>query len=175
MDPVTLGLIGTAVSAVGMLSNAAAQSNAAEYNAAVARQNAEIMNQQGAAAAEAQSREARAKIGLMSANYAASGVDVGSGSPLDVLAESAAMAKLDNLTTKYNYSLKATGYQNSATLDTMNANNAMTSGFLSAAGTALGGAAKSLAYKNTGNPLPDTLTYGSSSNPGTTGTSAFLS
>lgn len=126
-----------AMTAVSAISQASQASNAAKYNAQVAEQNAQIARQQGAAAAEAQARQAKQQLGKMQANYAASGVDVGQGSPLDVLADSAAQAELDNLNTRYNYDLRARGFDNTSNLERSNASNAMSSGYLNAAGGAL--------------------------------------
>ena len=168
-----LAIVSTVVSALGAISQANAASDAADYNASVASQNAAIAQQQGQVAAAAQDKAARQKIGLMVANYGASGVDVGSGSPLDVLRESASTAKLDNLTTLYNYQLKSQGYSNTAALDSAQSDNATTAGYLSAAGTALGGASQAYSYAGTGNSLPDSLTYGSSSTT-PKGVNAFL-
>lgn len=168
-----LAIVSTVVSALGAISQANAASDAADYNAQIATQNAQIAQQQGQAAAAAQDKAARQKIGLMVANYGASGIDVGSGSPLDILRDSASTAKLDNLTTLYNYQLKSQGYTNTATLDSMQSDAATTSGYLSAAGTALGGASKAFSYAGTGNELPDSLTYGYSTTA-PKGVNAFL-
>lgn len=127
------------ISAVGSIMQGQSQAGASRYNAEVAQQNATIAEQQGEAAAEQQSVAARRKIGSMVANYGASGVDGASGSALDVLADSARMAALDNLTVKYNYKLKAMGYQNQAALDQSNAKNSETSGALGGVGAGLRG------------------------------------
>ena len=159
--------IGTGASALGSVMQGEGQSQASEYNAAIARQNAIIAQQQGAAAVQAQQRDASRKIGTMVANYGASGVQTDSGSPLDVLADSAAMATLDSLTLKYNYALKAAGYGSQATLDDMQAKTSSTSGVLGAVGTGLNGLSKGLSmYKDFGgNPIPGFGGYSSSGSP----------
>lgn len=167
---------GAATTAISQSQAADAQKKAAEYNAEVARQNAEIARQQGIAAAQAQDRQARQRMGQMRANMAASGVDPGVGSPLDVLADSARMAKLDNLTILWNAQAKAAGYGNSANLDDMlassaqqKADSATTAGVINGIGALAGGAAKvssmssgggSTSYGSSygsGNALPDSL------------------
>ena len=132
-------MVGAATAAVGAVSQGQAAGQAADYNAQVAQQNAVIAQQQGDAAAQAQSRDAQRKIGSMIASYGASGVQADAGSPLDVLADSVRMATLDNLTTKYNYALKAQGFGNQATLDTMNAETSRTSGLLNGAAALMKG------------------------------------
>lgn len=166
-DPITMLIAGTGAAAFGSVMQGEAQAQASEYNAAVARQNAVIAQQQGAAAVQAQQRDAARKIGSMVANYGASGVQTDSGSPLDVLADSAAMATLDSLTLKYNAALKAAGYQSQATLDNMQAETASTSGVLNAGASALKGYSMYTAFS--GNAIPG---FGSSS--GTVGPGAIV-
>lgn len=131
-DPVTMLLAGTAVKAVGSIAQGESQAGSYEFNASVARQNALIAAQQGAAAVDAQQRNATRRIGSMIAAYGASGVQGDAGSPMDVLADSARMAELDKLTTQYNYTLRAAGYESQAKLDLMGAESARTSGYLNA-------------------------------------------
>ena len=135
-----LAIAGTAMSAVGSLTQSSAQAGASRYNAGIANENAVIAEQQGNAAAEAQDRDARRKIGAAVASYGASGVDGGSGSAAEVLMDSARMAALDHLTVKYNYQLRANSYRNQASLAETNADNAETSGVFNA----LGGIGKGL-------------------------------
>lgn len=131
--------IAMAFSAVGAVKESQAQAATAELNSMVNKQNEGIALAQGAAAAEAQSRDAQRRIGAAVASYGAAGVDVGLGSPTDVLAESARMSALDALTIKYNYKLKAQGFATQANLDDMTASNAKTSGYFKAGGALLNG------------------------------------
>ena len=159
MAPGTLSLIGTAMSAVGMLSNASAQSSASNYNAQINQQNAVIAQQQGAAAQAEHDKQARLQIGQMAANYGASGVDSGQGSPLDVLQDSVKTAKLDNLMIGYNYDLRARGFQNSAALDSARASSASTSGLLGAAGAVASGYGAYSRMTPPGNKIAGVSTY----------------
>lgn len=149
-DPVTwavgLSALGTAVSAVGAIRQGQAAAASAEYNAKVAGQNEQIAAGQSVAASEALHRDQARKIGTAVASYGASGVDLATGSPTDVLADSARMAALDDLTLKYNYRLKGLGFQNQASLDTANAANSRTASYFSAAGSMLGGGARIAGY-----------------------------
>lgn len=151
----TAVLVASAViSAYGAIRAGQAQSAQAKYMGQVAQQNAIAANQQGAAAADAQHRDAMRKLGLMQANYGASGVDQSTGSPLDVFSDAVGQSTLDNLNTKYNYQLKALGYQNSASLDSATASDATTSGYLNAAGSLLGsGGNLYRRYSGTGTPV----------------------
>jgi hypothetical protein len=108
------------------------QKLAADYNSQIALQNAQIAEQQSGAASEAQQRDASRKIGAATAAYGASGVQTDSASAMDVLAESARNATLDNLTLKYNYALKAAGLKNQAALSEAEGEYASTASVLNA-------------------------------------------
>lgn len=149
-----LALASGVAGAAGSIISGEANAQSAEYNAAIARQNAVSAQQQGVAAQQAQARDAQRKIGAMIAGYGASGVS-GSASAADVLADSVRMATLDNLTTKYNYDLKALGYTDQAVLDDSSASNSRTSGVLGAVGSGLGGYAKYQYMSSGGNPIPN--------------------
>lgn len=132
-------VVSTGMSVAGSLIKGESQAQAYNYNAGIAAQNAQIAREQGEAAVQAQQRNAARRIGTMIANYGASGVQVDSGSPLDVLADSAAMATLDSLTIRYNYALKAAGFENQAALDRAAAKSSRTSGYFNAIGAGLSG------------------------------------
>jgi hypothetical protein len=153
----------TAAQAIGALQQGQAASNAANYNAQVAANNAEIARQQGAAAQEQQQRDSIRKIGAMRAGYGASGVEM-SGSPLDVLSDSVAQATLDGLTTKYNYDVRANGYSAQADLNRSQASSASTAGYLNA-GAAIGKGVSS--YAAAGYDLPFGLGSGKTGVSGT--------
>lgn len=139
-------IVAAVVTAYSAVRSGQAQSAAADYNKKVAQQNAAAMDQQSQAAREQQHQDLMRKLGLMQANYGASGVDPTTGSPLDVFADSVQKGTLDDLTTKYNYQMKALGYQNSATLDSFQSDQASTSGYLNGASALLGGASKAYGY-----------------------------
>lgn len=148
-------LFGTAVGgAYGSFMQGQAQSDAAKFNATVAKQNAGISRENAAIAGQAGSEQAwmvgqktRALTGGEQANQAASGVDVNSGSAVDVRASSTELGMLDALTVRsnaareaYGYKQQATSQEEQSTLDTFEAKNAMSAGELNAANTFLGSA-----------------------------------
>jgi hypothetical protein len=148
-DPITWAIVaagtaaaGTVVSAVGAIRQGQAAAGAANYNAQLAEQNAQIATAQGEAAAQAQQRDSQRNIGRALAAYGASGVQTDTGSPTDVLADSARGAALDNLNIKYNAKLRAMGLQAQAGLDRANASNSETAGYLNATSSILSGASK---------------------------------
>lgn len=135
-------IVGAAIAAVGAVRSATAKAQADRYNGEIATQNAAIATSQGEAAAQAQQRDAERQIGRGVAAYGASGVSVDSGSPTDVLADSARSAMLDNLTVRYNATLRGTAYKDQAALDTTEAANDTTSGYLNAASSVVGALGK---------------------------------
>lgn len=134
-------IAGTAVSVYAAVQSGKQQSAAAKYNQQVAQQNAQAAKEQGAEAALEKQRETAQKIGSMQANYGASGIDASTGTPLDVLTDSVRQGTLDSLTVQYDYNLRAAGYTDTATLDGTESKNDTASGYLNAAGAALGGTA----------------------------------
>jgi hypothetical protein len=152
--PAIIGLLSTGVSVAGTFVGAAAQKQAADYNAAVdtnnaviAQRNAEDARQRGIVAeqdVQLRTRALRAKqINILSERN----LDVGSGTPLDIIGDTAAIGKLDALTTRANFEREAIAHQTqrmnfqaSAETSRMAGRNAMFSGLISGVGTALGGA-----------------------------------
>lgn len=146
--------LSTAFSVVGAISSANSEAAAYKYNAKIAERNAVISRQQAAADVDRQRRIADKAIGGIKASYAASGVTM-EGTPLDIVEESAAQAKLDELNIKYNGELQAMGFENSAALDRARASNAKTSGYMAAGSSLLLGANKTYqAYKANGGWMP---------------------
>jgi hypothetical protein len=120
----SVGFAGTALSAAGAIASGRAQAQAAEFNAQAA------VNQ--AAANEAQQRRNAARVLSQGrANVAASGIEM-DGSPLEVMADSAAAAELDALTIRY-------GGQVRASQERMTGGMARSAGYTGAASTLLMG------------------------------------
>jgi len=135
-------IISAGVSAVSMISQASQQKASAKYNQQVAENQAISARQQAAANAETQKRSAAKKIGSMQAAYGASGVSI-EGSALDILEESARNAEMDRQNIIYGGELRAVGSEGTAILEGSRASNAMSSGYLSAAGSLFKGASSS--------------------------------
>jgi hypothetical protein len=94
-----IGFAGTALSALGAIQSGNAQARAAEYNAAAI--------QQQAASNEASIRRNATRVRqAQEAAVGASGIEL-SGSPLEVIADSAANAELDALTVRYGGDVRA--------------------------------------------------------------------
>lgn len=139
--PLIATVVSTAVSAVGQMQQAKAQSQAANYNQKVSQRSAKIALQQGAQDAEAQRRKNLITLGAMRGAYGASGVTA-EGSPLDVLESSATNMELDRQTILTKARLRAMGYSDDATLSGMSGDSASSAGYVGAAGILLSGAGK---------------------------------
>jgi hypothetical protein len=163
-DPATaslgLGVLGLGAQVFGGLKQGSAQAASANYQAQVARNNAVIAEQNAQYAIKAGAQEAttqgmknRAVMGKIMAAQAASGVDVNTGSAVDVQRSQRETGLLDTMTIDHNALLKAYGYraagtsfQGQATLDEAEGRQARTGSQIGAAGTLLGGAS-SLGFK----------------------------
>jgi len=109
---------------IGIAQQNEAIAKASEYNAGIALRNAEIAKFQGEIALEDQAKLATKTLGAARAAYGASGITAASGSAIDVLAESAANAARDKYMLKFNTDLKVQNFNDQATLENMNAQNA---------------------------------------------------
>jgi hypothetical protein len=150
-DPVSLA-VGTAVlgagsSALGSIASGNAAAQNANYQSAIAMRNAVIAEQNaqhaiavGQTRAQAKSLEGASKMGKIKASQAASGIDVNTGSAVDVQASERAINKLDTETVLNNAQLEAYGYRTQAAnylsdsqLRKQEASQAQESGLLGAA------------------------------------------
>lgn len=138
--PAIIAVVAAATSAVVAIKQGQAAESAANYNKAVANQNAEIARKQGIEAQMQQERQNRMRFGSMQANLAATGIDATLGSAQDVLAFSASQMALDSANVKYQYQLKGLGYQNQANLSQLQGESAMDNAKWGAAAALLQGA-----------------------------------
>jgi hypothetical protein len=160
VDPATLATLttvaqgaGAAISVVSTIANANAASEQAKYQAAVARNNQIIANNAALEAEEAgkarefQARQAARKLeGRQRAVLAGNGVEVNTGSALDITEDTAAQGELDALNIRSQAEREAIGYRNQGNAfgaDAMMRDragaNALTSGYLTAGGQLLTG------------------------------------
>jgi hypothetical protein len=151
----TLSLAATAASGVmaagGAIRQGQAQKAQAKYQAAVERNNAMISGWQAQDAIgrgrieEQRQRLQTARIrGAQRAGMASSGVEIDSGSPLDVLQDTAMLGELDALTIRSNAEREAYGYRAQqgnlmaqSGLTRMAGRNAQTAGYISAGSSLL--------------------------------------
>lgn len=157
MTILTIG--STVMGAAGQMQQAQAASSAAKYNQQVANMNATLSDRRAKDALERGAKEEQRKrqevqqiLGKQQAGMAANGVDLTFGSPLDTIVDTSVLGELDALTIRtntarenYDYRVQAVNQRAGATMEGMKARSALQGGYLSAAGTVLGGA--STAYK----------------------------
>lgn len=129
---------GGVFSAVGAYNQNEAASKAASYNAAVANNAATFARQQGEIKAQASDRQTAALLGRQKAAYAAGNLDVNSGSPLDIQADTARFGRLNSLTIRNNAAREAWGYQAGANLDTAESQGYAQAAPMAAAGSLIG-------------------------------------
>lgn len=143
-----LQLIGLAFSTFGALAAAKGQSDALkaqaaqnEMNKVVASNNAKDARDQGVADTQDLQLRNRARIGMQQNTLSERNIATNSGSALDILGDTAAMGKLDELTAQNNAERKAVAYETQsiqygyqAQVDRASAKNAMTAGVLNAFG-----------------------------------------
>ena len=123
-----------------------AQAQVAKNNAKIAQANAEQKNQEGIEEARLTRMKTIQKIGAQQAAMAANGIDVTSGSALDMIGDTASWGEYDALTTRYNYGTQARAYNqqaqnfnNQAEIDLISGQNARSAARTQAIGTALNG------------------------------------
>lgn len=147
-------LAGSGASAIGALTQGNANADAANYAAQVAANNQTIASQNAAYAAAAGEAKAanealsqRHKMGATLAGLAASGVDVNSGSSLDVRESQTRLAQQDVENVRSNAALNVYGYRTQASnfgaqaeLDRAQASSASTGGLLKGLGGLLSSA-----------------------------------
>lgn len=172
-------VISAGVGAIGAMQQGRAQAAAANYQAAVARNNAIIQQQnaaQAAATGRAQAQQqdlANAqRLGAIAAAQGASGIDIGSGSYQDVTRSQQQLGRLGTqnvmqraLEQARGYNIEAASQTAQAQLDQMQAAQAQRAGMIGAGTSLLGGATsfadKWLRFQTTGVPG-----FGSSSTGG---------
>lgn len=157
MCDITMALMlgSTLMGAVGQVQQAQATAKANKYNAQIQNMNATIADRRAKDALERGKLEEQRKRqdvarlqGAQRAAMAANGVDLSFGSPLDTLVDTATLGEIDALTIRsntyreaYEHKVDAANKRAGAELSNMSAKAATTGGWLSAAGTVLGGAA----------------------------------
>lgn len=141
--PVAIGaamLASAAVSAYSQKKNADYQADIANYNADVAENSANDAINRGNADAAQQRARARQLSGTQTATLAASGVDLGGGTAVDIFSQTAGMGELDALTAVNNAQRQAYGLQAQAAGQRSQAQAATASGNFGAGMTLLNGA-----------------------------------
>lgn len=172
-----LAIAGAAASAGGQVLGGIATNNAASYqatvaanNAKIAEQNAVYTEQAGEVAAANEGRKGAAKLGVLKVGQATSGVNVNTGTAVNVQAGERETNQLDTETVLANADLKAYGYRTATTgfeaeseLAKAKGTQAEEAGYIGATGSLLS-AASSVGGKWTGgapSPSPGVANFNS--------------
>lgn len=155
-DSMLLSGASTAMPAYSQYQQGKYNEGLADYNAAVARNNAisaEYQAKDAEARGKTAEQEHRDKIARLKASQrtaiAGSGFDLGFGSAVDTVADTAQIGEMDALTIRHNSAMEAWGYRNQANDYTaqaggqsLNAQAASNTGLLNATGSLLTGSSK---------------------------------
>lgn len=159
----TVASIGSsAISALGTIAQSRASAASAGYNAKVAAQNADIAKTnagfaggQGERDVGAAGAKTKATIAATLANEAGSGIDVNTGSAVDVRQSEAKLGMLNALDVRSQAAQKAYGFQTESASDIGQSqllrkqqSSDTTGGYLNAGATVLGGVGKAAQYTN---------------------------
>lgn len=142
--------------ALGQIRQGQAAAASAKYNsqvqannAQIAQNNAALAGEQGAANAGIEQQKTRAAVGGIKAAQAANGIDVNSGSAVDVRSSAAELGELNAITIRSNAAKTAYGYQTQQSsdmaqsqLDRQEAKFDVQAGYMNAGTTLLSGANK---------------------------------
>ncbi len=112
-----MNLFGTGVSAYGEYQGGKQIQSTQNYNAALADQNAAVVRESGALTEYQKKKNLEAQVGRQTAQYAASGINVNQGSPIDVMTDTLSKGYLDIAIDKFNTELTARGYESKANQD----------------------------------------------------------
>lgn len=133
-----LPVIGGIIGAVGSLASAAAQASGMRAQAKFQERQARLEQQRGAYESARQKDANDRRLANMRSQYLSSGVAL-SGSPEQVIEDSATEASLDEQAIKFGSQIKADNLRFEAQMSRMNARNAMIGGGLGALSSVVGG------------------------------------
>lgn len=147
---IVVGVVGTMLSAYGSYQQAQSQASQQEaaaeatraqaqytanvntYNAQVNEDNAANVRTKAAYDAALQRDKLKRVVGAQRLDYAAAGVELSSGSPLETMIQQVRDSELDIQTTLYNGELEASEFEKKAKLLRYGAENALTTGYATA-------------------------------------------
>jgi hypothetical protein len=154
-DPISLGVGSLVLQAIGTGAKAFGEYSAGQDAARVAEQNAQLAERAaGDALSRGEEQAARIRgetdrlIGSQRAAYGAAGVELGYGSPLDVMVGSRRVSEQDIATTRLNAARESWGYRAQAQQFRQGGQAAAQAGALSALGTGIAGGTQTLLGTN---------------------------
>ena len=136
---VVLAAVGAGTGAYSAVASGENAKETADYNAKIQNNAALDAQQRGAQAAAEHQDKVRRMIGTQIATEASNGLLTNTGTPLNILTDTAGMGKLDALRLLSNAGRQAQGFDEQSGLLTIQGKNAQAAGSLNAGATALGG------------------------------------
>lgn len=136
-----LSMIAAGVSAVGQIASASAQSASLRAQSRFQERQSILAKQQGGYEAARFNDQTSRQIDQMRGQFLSSGIAL-DGSALDVIADSASEASLDEQAIKFGAQIRSDNLAFESQMSKINAKNAMAGGILGAAGDIVGGLAK---------------------------------
>ena len=154
-DPVSGGfaaltLAGAGMSAIGTLQAADARGKAADYEARISEEQAAQTQAAATEQARMVRKSGRAITGTQAALYSAAGVQSGTGTPLEIMANTAKEVELDALKTVYAGNVEAANLRRQAVLTRYGARIARREATTSAIGSLLSGGGRALLIGSSG-------------------------
>ncbi len=144
-----MSAVGTGVSALGQIQKGKTEKAAGEYNARVSEANAAAIEKKTVYEEEQSRDKLKRLMGTQRALYAKAGVDITSGSPLLVLADTAAEGEKEAKMIRYGGDVEATQQKNQARLQRLYGSSAYSSGLIGAGSTFFSGMGQAgLGYAN---------------------------
>lgn len=153
LDPASLMIMSAVIGGVGQVTQGMAARDAANYEARIQARNAEVADanakdarERGQLAEDQQRRETRGLLSQQRVIFADRNISSASGTPLEVLGDTAQFGELDALTVRSNFEREAIGFENqaggfraNAQMSKASGRNAMIAGTLGAVSEGIGG------------------------------------
>lgn len=112
-----LAIAAKGVQAYGQYKAGKAEKTAYNYNADIEQQKADVTRQASQLYEFQATKNLQALIGNQRTQYAASGIDVTGGSPIEVMTDTLSKGYLDIAIQKYNYETAARGFESQSVMD----------------------------------------------------------
>lgn len=133
-----LPIIAAGISAIGTLASGAAQSASYKAQAKFQERQATMEQQRGAYEGARLADRNERQLAQMRGQYLSSGIAL-TGSPLDVMQDSATEASLDEQAVRYGAQVRSDNLKFESSMSRMNAKSAMTGAVIGALGSVVGG------------------------------------
>lgn len=148
IDPISaLMVAGTVISAGGQIMSGMQANQAAKYNAAVARNEAEQARKVGQINEATTRDDLRREMARQRAHLARSGVNLAAGSALDLGQDAGQASFMELQSVRTGAESRARSFESDATLSRLEGRRALMSGAIGAAGTLVDGATAFARYK----------------------------